>query len=349
VGSLELARGRAVLVEYLKELRYREGTIGGKLASLKHFEAFLAEEGIQDLREVGPQEIERFVEWERQAVSARTGKGYSTGTHLGAWSAVKALFRALVLAEMVLRNPTREVRLRLKDKGRPRRTFSEEEIGRLLDGIDVHRPLGLRDRTIFELLYATGMRSGEVGRLDRADVDLEARVLIVREAKWSKDRVVPISEVAHAFLSRYLAARGDTPGMVFRGQKGRLGRSGIVKRFRFHLEQAGLEGRGLTVHSIRHATATHLLAHGADLRYVQELLGHESIETTVGYTQEQVENLKRIYHRFHPRENGLYREVDEEYRGRVDRLLARLEDPRRLAVRAGHRRRAQLKREGGKE
>ena len=94
------------------------------------------------------------------------------------------------------------------------------------------------------------------------------------------------------------------------------------------------------MHSIRHAAATHLLAHGADLRYVQELLGHESIETTVGYTREQVENLKRIYRRYHPRENGLYREVDEEYRGRVGKLLGRLEDPERLRRKARRRRRS---------
>ena len=338
--ALELAAGTAVLVEYLQELRYREGTIRTKLAYLEHFEEYLAHEGIEDLREVGPREIERFIEWERQATSARTGRAYSSGTLLGAWSSVKLLYRALVQAELVLRNPTREVRLRLKDKGRPRRVFTEEEIGRFLDGIDVHRSLGLRDRAIFELMYATGMRGGEVGKLDRADIDLEARILIVREAKWSKDRVVPIGEVAHTFLSRYLAERGERAGPAFRGQRGRLSRSGIVKRFRIHLMQAGLEGLGLTVHSIRHAAATHLLAHGADLRYVQELLGHESIETTVGYTREQVENLKRIYRRYHPRENGLYREVDEEYRGRVGKLLGRLEDPRRLRTKARRRRRS---------
>jgi integrase/recombinase XerD len=281
------------------------------------------------------------MEWERQAVCPTTGKPYSSATVMGVWGTVKALYRALVLAELVLTNPTREVRLRLKDKGRPRRAFTEEEIARFLDGIDVHQPLGLRDRTIFELQYATGLRGGEVGKLDRKDVDLQARMLLVREAKWSKDRVVPVSAVAQAFLSRYLASLGERTGPLFPGKTGRLGREGVVRRFRLHLREAGLEGQGLTVHSIRHATATHLLAHGADLRYVQELLGHESIETTVRYTQEQVENLKRIHRRYHPRENGLWREVDEEYRGRVGRLLARIEGRERktkwLKVRVGRR------------
>jgi hypothetical protein len=102
------------------------------------------------------------------------------------------------------------------------------------------------------------------------------------------------------------------------------------------------------VHSIRLATATHLLAYGAYPRYVQELLGHDSIQTTVRYTQEQVENLKRIYRRYHPRENGLYREVDSAYRKRLAKLVERLGDPGRLRRRAAHRKRARLQQEAGK-
>jgi integrase/recombinase XerD len=190
--------------------------------------------------------------------------------------------------------------------------FSEEEITRLrfLDGIDIHQPLGLRDRAIFELLYSSGLRASEVGKLNRGDIDLDSRMLIVRDAKSSKDRVVPISEVAHRFLSLYLGGASNAQHPAFLGQKGRIGPGCVTRRFGFHLARAGLEGKGLSVHSIRHATATHLLAHGADLRYVQELLSHQSIETTVVYTNELFENLKRIYKSFHPRENALYREID---------------------------------------
>jgi integrase/recombinase XerD len=340
---LDIRRGRTLLEEYLRELRYRPATIAVKLEYLKHFEAYLAEVGIEDLREVGPEQVERFLERERLGVSSRTGRPYSSATLQGVLGVVKALYRALVLGELVLTNPTRPVRLRLQDKGRPRRAFTEEEMGRFLDGIDVHRPLGLRDRALFELMYATGLRGAEASKLDQKDMDIEGRMLIVREGKWSKDRLVPIAEVAREALQRYLATVGERPGPLFRGKHGRLGRFGIVQRFRYHLKEAGLEGRGLVLHSIRHATATHLLAHGADLRYVQELLGHESIETTVRYTNEQVENLKRIYRRYHPRENGLWKEVDQEYRKRIQRLLGRLEDQGRLRRREAHRSRARLK------
>jgi site-specific recombinase XerD len=168
-----------------------------------------------------------------------------------------------------------------------------------------------------------------VGKLDRGDIELSSRMLIVRDAKWSKDRMVPINEVAAAFLSMYLGSEVRPEQPAFVGQRGRISRYCVKCRFHHHLSNAGLEGKGLTPHSIRHATATHMLAHGADLRYVQELLGHESIETTVIYTNELFENLKRIYKTYHPRENALYREVDEEYRERLERLAARLEDPRR--------------------
>jgi hypothetical protein len=95
------------------------------------------------------------------------------------------------------------------------------------------------------------------------------------------------------------------------------------------LSSAGLEGKGLSVHLVRYSMATHLLAHGADLRCVQELPGHQSIETMVIYTNELFENLKRIYMSFHPRENTMYGELDESYQIRVQRLVARLDDPRR--------------------
>jgi len=329
--ALDALRAQAVLAEHLASLRYKPGTIRTKTAYLKPFFHFVAAVGITDLREVSATQIQRYLEHQASALCVRTKKPYSPGTLLLFHNAVKLLFTALYQAELLLRNPIREVSFRPREKNRLRAVFSEEEITRFLDGIDVHQRLGLRDRTMFELMYSSGLRAGELGKLDRGDIDLGERMLIVRDAKWSKDRVVPMSEVARSFLATYLTATGEPSKPAFIGLRGRIGAGCVAKRFRSHLKNAGLQGKGLSAHSIRHATATHLLAHGADLRYVQELLGHESIETTVAYTNELFENLKRIYRRFHPRENDLNKEVDGEYRARVGRLLARLEDPRRLA------------------
>jgi integrase/recombinase XerD len=343
MAALDEPLVRELFAQHLADCRYKQSTIAQKLDKIEHFFLFAAARGIADFREVGERDIEGFLEAERRKVSKRTGEPYQSSTVVGAFSAVRVLFTALFRAELILRNPTREVRPRPPHKAHHKRVFSEEEIARFLDGIDIHERLGLRDRTMFELMYSSGLRAGEVGKLDRGDIDLEGRMIIVREAKWSKDRMVPMNGVARSFLSIYFGGEGKVADPAFMGQRGRLGAGSVSKRFRLHLRKAGLEGRGLTAHSIRHATATHLLAHGADLRYVQELLGHESIETTVVYTNELFDNLKRIYRSHHPRENALYREVDAEYRQRVARLCARLENPKRLADRV---RRA--KKKGGK-
>jgi integrase/recombinase XerD len=329
VNTLDATKARAVFLQYMQDLRYKRPTLRGKSQYLEHFFRFAGQQGIADLRDVDAPLIERFLASEQEVISPRTGLPYRRGTLLVTYGAVRLLFASLYQAELLLSNPAREVSFRTRAKIGLRAVFSEEEITRFLDGIDVHQKLGLRDRAIFELLYSSGLRAGEVGKLNRGDIDLGSRMLIVRDAKWSKDRVVPISEVAHSFLSRYLQGVKDPQRPAFLGQKGRIGLGCVTRRFHFHLNRAGLEGKGLSVHSIRHATATHLLAHGADLRYVQELLGHQSIETTVVYTHELFENLKRIYKRFHPRENALYREIDEAYQARIQRLLKRLEDPRR--------------------
>jgi integrase/recombinase XerD len=328
---LDAQRAQAVLTEHLENLRYKKSTTRTKTAYLKPFFDFLTKAGIADLREVGAAEIQRYLLQQAAAICPRTGKLYSRGALLLFHGAVRLLFSALYQAELVLANPARDLSFRPPEKNHLRRAFSEEEITRFLDSIDVHQRLGLRDRSIFELMYSSGLRAGEVGKLLVGDIDLGERMLIVRDAKWSKDRVLPVSEVAASFLTLHLGGVTDPKRPVFGGPKGGITAAAVARRFRHHLAAAGQRGRGLTSHSIRHATATHLLAHGADLRYVQELLGHESIETTVIYTNELLDNLKRIYRRFHPRENELHRDVDAEYLARVARLVARLEDPKRLA------------------
>jgi integrase/recombinase XerD len=339
VAGVDERAARVVMISHMKDLGYKPPTVKGKLGYLGRFFAFLREGGVGDLREVTSRHIEEFFGHLRRTAVGRTGRPYGPSSILSAYASIKLLFSSLYQARMVLSNPARELSLAPAGKGKPRAVFTEEEIARFLDGIDIHEAMGLRDRAMFELAYSSGLRCSEVARLDRGDVDLKERMAIIREAKWSKDRVVPINEAAAAFLSLLLGGHEDPARPCFLGGRGRIACRSVRRRFHLHLAAAGLEGKGLTVHSIRHACATHLLAHGADLRYVQELLGHESIETTAIYTNEQLEGLRRVYRRYHPRENSLFREVDEEYRGRLARLLARLADPQLAAHRAWWRRR----------
>lgn len=335
MSALDAAKAQAVFEQYMADLRYKRSTIEGKRGCLRQFFEYLVAHGINDLREVDARQILAFFEYLRAAAVRRTARPYSPSSLLGFQATLKLLFACLYQAELVLRNPLRDLELHLGGRGRPRSVFTESEMAQFLDGIDIHQAAGLRDRCVFELMYSSGLRSSEVVKLNRGDIELETRMAIIREAKWSKDRVVPINEVAHAFLSLYLrqaqSAQPERP--AFLGARCRMSARTLRTRFHVHLASAGLEGKGLTPHSIRHAAATHLLAHGADLRYVQDLLGHQSIETTVIYTNEHLENLKRIYKTHHPRENSMWREVDEEYRTRVARLVSRLQAPRLLAHR----------------
>jgi site-specific recombinase XerD len=340
MSGLDARKAKTVFDQYLTDLRYKKITIAGKQSCLKGFFTYLDQRGIKDLREVSALHVAGFFEELRGRTVARTGRAYSPSTLLGFQATLRLLFACLYQGELVLKNPVRELDLHLGGPGRPRAVFTEAEIALFLDGIDIHESMGLRDRAMFELMYSSGLRSSEVVKLNRGDIELESRMAIVRDAKWSKDRVVPVNEVAHAFLSLYLTDTAQGAHPAFLGARGRMSARSLRARFRHHLVNAGLEDKGLSPHSIRHATATHLLAHGADLRYVQELLGHQSIETTVLYTNEALENLKRIYKTHHPRENALWREVDEEYRRRAARLLARLEEPRLLAHRVWMRKRA---------
>lgn len=163
----------------------------------------------------------------------------------------------------------------------------------------------------------------------------ERRLVRVRDSKYSKDRVVPMTELAAERLADLVHGRSvDMP--VIRGSNGkRVSSSTINQHFKTLMKRAGLYRESLSVHALRHACATHLLAHGADIRYVQGLLGHKSVQTTVRYTNELVENLRRRYLRGHPRENESRRTVDEVYRTGFEGLVRRLgQAKRKRAARA---------------
>jgi site-specific recombinase XerD len=161
----------------------------------------------------------------------------------------------------------------------------------------------MRDRAILETLYGTGVRIGEAVRTDLQDLDLGQGVLLVRNGKGKKDRVVPISGRAAAALERYMAVRLDLqkrPDMaLFLSRYGsRLSIVGLRAAVQRHGRAIGLQ---LGPHSLRHACATHLLQGGADIRHVQELLGHRSLMTTALYTKVAIKDLRAVLARSHPR------------------------------------------------
>jgi integrase/recombinase XerD len=186
------------------------------------------------------------------------------------------------------------------------KTLSEAQVEALLAAPDVDTPLGLRDRTMIELMYASGLRVSELVTLKTVYLSLDEGALRVT-GKGSKERLVPFGAEAHAWVRRYLA---EARGAILKGQASDAlfvtARGGPMTRQMFwtliknHARKAGIEAP-LSPHTLRHAFATHLLNHGADLRAVQMLLGHADISTTTIYTHVARERLKALHARHHPR------------------------------------------------
>jgi len=181
-----------------------------------------------------------------------------------------------------------------------------EEIELLLEQPDITKPKGLRDRTIMELLYATGMRISEALSLKVYDVNLDDRIVRI-SGKGSKERLVPFHETAKQFLENYLYnarsyfIKKKDNGYLFLNSKGnRLSRIGFWKVLKEYASRIGLENK-VHPHIFRHSFATHMLMNGCDLRVLQEILGHSSISTTQRYTYISISYLKEVHKKYHPR------------------------------------------------
>jgi integrase/recombinase XerD len=217
----------------------------------------------------------------------------------------KRFFRWALRERLADADPT----LRLRNAKQPLRvpkTLSEVQVEALLAAPDVDKPLGLRDRAMLELLYACGLRVSELVTLKTVQVGLAEGCLRVT-GKGSKERLVPFGEEAHAWLRRYLAeARAAILGgqasdaLFVTARGGAMTRQMFWKLIKAHAAKAGIDAP-LSPHTLRHAFATHLLNHGADLRAVQMLLGHADISTTTIYTHVARERLRALHAAHHPR------------------------------------------------
>jgi len=309
---------------YLIGLGYKASTIWFNVDSLKKLFCFLDKKKKNDVREIEEKDIYDFIEYMQNAESNRK-KPYGKKTVGRMTGTAKHFFGYLFKNELILTNPLENIVLKTNDVEKKKEIFSKDGINTFLESVDTKLSEGLRDRTIFELMYSSGLRVSEIVNLTLNDVDLKSRILAVREAKGNKDRYVPFSVVAERFLEKYISSgRKKNEKALFTGDNGKLKTKNVRDRFNRYLENIGMKREGLTLHSIRHTTATHLLEAGVDVRYVAELLGHDDIETTVRYTHMKMESLKRVYKSFHPRENKYYEEVDAEYLKNVSELKEKL-------------------------
>lgn len=265
---------------------------------LKAYSAWLEQQSL-DLLQVRREDLLRYL-------SARLGRGLKARSTARALSCLRGLYRYLLRENIIRLDPT--LRIENPKLGRPLPdTLTEKDIERLLAAPDPSTVLGLRDRTMLEVLYATGLRVTELVSLRLTEINLRQGVLRVT-GKGNKERLVPLGEEAITWIQQFLGSGRDLllvnnrhEDVVFPSNRGQaMTRQTFWHRIKAHARAAGIK-RKLSPHTLRHAFATHLLNHGADLRVVQLLLGHSDLSTTQIYTHVAQHRMKELHQVHHPR------------------------------------------------
>lgn len=288
---------------FLDHIKYENGeaenTRLAYASDLVFFKAFLKKRGRTDFATVTREDVVAFLDAERV-------KGLRASTRERRLVAVKMLFRYLVDIGKLSVNVTDVIPSLHKGRVLPR-ILSEEEVRNLLESIKGTRPYDLRDRALLEMLYACGLRVSEIAGVQLNDYDLDAGLLRC-QGKGNKQRIIPIGGEAVQCIERYLEsgrpffAKGNLAERhLFLARRGlAFTRMGISEMLVKRARQAGLL-KTISPHVLRHCFASHLLAHGAQIRAIQEMLGHADIATTQIYTHVDTGELLHIHERFHPR------------------------------------------------
>lgn len=306
---------QGLIARYLRHLAderiLSSHTLRAYRSDLERFLVFLSRDFLgRNASDIEPGAVDVLAVRSFLASQARAGRGRRSQAR--SLAAVRGLFRFACREGILDRNPAASVRSPKLPRQLPRH-LRPGEVETLLDAANGETPLERRDLALLELLYASGLRVSEVARLDWADLDLDGRTLRVI-GKGGKERMVPFGRPATEALRRWLEAweeiRKQSPGIhepVFLNYRGgRLGVRSIRRIIDRCVEKAALAS-GVHPHTLRHTFATHLLESGADLRTIQELLGHSSLSTTQRYTHVEIEKLLRVYRQSHPRARSRHR------------------------------------------
>lgn len=271
---------------------------------LRRYAAYLRSRGVREPRRASEENIRGFLA-ELSEAEYGDGKRYRASSVARALAAVRSFHRFLVREGEVSVDPAEAVARPRVPRNLPR-PLSVDDVAALVAAPGGQDPVGLRDRALLETLYGAGLRISELVGLDVDDVDLEAGSVRV-VGKGSKERVVPIGRYAVRALEAYLvrgrpslAARASRGALLLNQRGGRLTRQGCTNIVKAMARRAGIRKR-VTPHMLRHSFATHLLEGGADVRVVQELLGHASLSTTQVYTLVTKDRLRDVYETSHPR------------------------------------------------
>jgi integrase/recombinase XerC len=298
-----------LIQQYAAQLRNERNvsqhTLRNYLSDLSQFCQFLGEKGlcVGEGGSIDVSQVDIYVMRAYLASLTKSRKKSSVGRKI---AALRGFFRYLVATRSITTDPLRLIHSPKQEKPLPN-FLSVDDVFRLLGAIKVDSSLDVRDRAILEVFYSTGIRVSELVGIDWSDVDFQLGVVRV-VGKGSKERIVPIGEVALQSLHDYgqavrtkwqLPCTGDNP--VFLNHRGgRITVRSVARVVEKHLREAGIAVK-MGPHGLRHSFATHLLNSGADLRVIQELLGHASLSTTQRYTHLNLDQLTAVYDKAHPR------------------------------------------------
>ena len=276
-----------------------QNTVMSYQRDLMKFYQFLKEQQIRDWKEVDYSLIVLFLQDLKQ-------DGYATSSTSRMISCLKKFFKFLQQEQLVETNPVQPLKVPKKSKTLPK-ALTVDEVTQVLNSCDTSTVLGLRDKAMLELLYATGMRVSELITLKLSDLHLELGFLQTI-GKGNKQRIIPIGQAATNWVQHYLTyarvvleQESNSVEYLFLNHRGNgFTRQGFWKNLKKIVQEAGVH-KEVSPHTLRHSFATHILEAGADLRIVQELLGHSDISTTQIYTHLTNERMKEIYQQAHPR------------------------------------------------
>ena len=290
--------------EWMLVTGYTADTVRGRRQAIRRFIAWCDDRGLSDPKEITKPILERY---QRHLFYYRKADGepLSLGSQHAALTPLKTFFKWLAKENHILWNPASELELPPQPKHLPRALLSIEDVEAILRAADHSSVTGLRDRAMMEVLYSTGLRRTELANLRRYDADLSRLIVFVREGKGRKDRVVPIGERAALWLDKYMVRSrplfiGAECDALFVNDYGEpVTPDYLASKVRRYMEEAGIDKPG-SCHLFRHACATHMLDNGADIRFIQAMLGHAALSSTERYTHVAIGKLQQIHAATHP-------------------------------------------------
>lgn len=303
-------------LDWLRARNYSEATIAGRELFLCSLIDWCGQRGLIRPGEITKPILERY---QRYLFHYRKANGdpLSFRSQYNRIVAIRTWFKWLARQNHILTNPASDLELPRLEKRLPKAILSEREAETVLNQPDTTDALGLRDRAILETLYSTGIRRMELINLKLQDIDGERGTLIVRQGKGKKDRMIPIGERAVLWIEKYAAdarpefACGRDEGTLFLSRYGEaMSPNNLTALVRGYIEQAKIGKKG-ACHLFRHTMATLMLEHGADIRFIQAMLGHVSLNTTEMYTQVSIKKLKEIHTLTHPARLGRTRPIPD--------------------------------------